>query len=92
VTADPDNPAPTGGETPTYWEARLLAEIRGTDTATQARRVAQELEACAEVYRGAPFPVTASAADESKVEAIRRVAQLARFAARLLTELAEANP
>jgi hypothetical protein len=78
---------PTGGTY--YWEDLIVKRLKKASAAERAIIIADELEAAAEIYRAAPFPVVAThPADEAKIEAIRKVAQLARTAAKELRSAA----
>lgn len=76
----------------TYWDRKIAATLNAAPTAAaRARILASELDEAAAVFRSGPFPITAAASDAPKIEAIRKVAQLARTCAIELRMLADLN-
>lgn len=81
------HPSPT---IPGYWEDQISERLKlARSPAERAIILAEELESAAAVYRQAPFAVTvARKADEASLDAVRKVAQLARVVAKELRVLA----
>lgn len=91
LMSDTPSPVETGVLPLGYWAADMAKLLHSTpNPADRAIILADALDACASIYRTGPFPVTVYAVDDGKMDAVRKVAQLARTVANELRLLAQA--